>query len=60
MLPINIRAELRPSERMSNVVNVLIVSGVHIVQLFGLSEDTDKETNEKTVYWFNNNTGQFY
>lgn len=59
-LPINIRAELKPSLVLQNVVNVLIVSGVNVIQIFGLSEDTNKESGEKTVYWFSNNTGQLY
>lgn len=59
-LPINIRAELRPSLVLQNVVNVLIVSGMNIIQIFGLSEDTNKESGEKIVYWFSNNTGQLY
>lgn len=59
-LPRNIHARLIPSQKMSNVVNIVIGQGNQVLQLFGLSEDTDKETGEHSVYWFYNYTGGLY
>lgn len=54
-LPRGVRAEYRPSEGMSNVLNVLIGSGSMLIQMFGLISDPDD-----TVWYFENSTGRFY
>ena len=59
-LPKNIIAKYVPSQTMKNVLNVVISHGSVPIQVLGLSEDTDKNTGEHSVWWFNNYTGRFY
>lgn len=54
-LPRGVHAQYRPSESMSNVLNVLIYGGSIGLELFGLSEDKDG-----TTWWFQNLTGGLY
>lgn len=54
-LPRGVHAEYRPSQKMPNVLNVLIGSGNMLIQLFGLIQDPDG-----TVHWFENITGGLY
>ncbi len=54
-LPRGIHAQYRPSQKMPNVLNVLIGSGNMLIQMFGLIQDKDGE-----VYWCENQTGGLY
>lgn len=54
-LPRGIHAQYKPSQKMPNVLNVLVGSGNALIQLFGLIEDKDG-----TVWWFENYTGGLY
>lgn len=54
-LPRNVRAEYRKSQKMPNVLNVLIGSGNMLIQMLGLIEDKDG-----TVWYFENHTGGLY
>lgn len=54
-LPRGVHAEYRPSQKMPNVLNVLIGSGNMLIQLFGLVHGEDGE-----VYYFENITGGLY
>ena len=53
-LPRGVHAQYRPSQKMPNVLNVLIGSGNMVIQMFGLVEQ------DNVVWWFSNETGGLY
>jgi predicted Zn-dependent protease len=53
-LPRNIQAAYKEGQSMKDVLNVIIHSNGHILELYGLTE-----TNNE-VWWCKNTTGGFY